>query len=86
MICKISGAITEADHKNWTDDQVAPYVAHAIDTFGFDRVAFGGDWPVSELAVRYADWVAMVDRIVAKASDAEKRKLYRDNAIQFYRL
>ena len=86
VICKISGAITEADHKNWTEDQVAPYVAHAIDTFGFDRVAFGGDWPVSELAVRYSDWVAMVDRIVAKASDAEKRKLYRDNAIQFYRL
>ncbi|MEA2782624.1 MAG: hypothetical protein QOK29_4168, partial [Rhodospirillaceae bacterium] len=27
-----------------------------------------------------------VDRIVAGASDAERRKLYRDNAIGFYRL
>jgi L-fuconolactonase len=86
VICKISGAVTEADHKAWTYDQVAPYVAHAIETFGFDRVAFGGDWPVAELAIRYADWVAIVDRIVAGASEAEKRKLYRDNAIRFYRL
>jgi len=86
VICKISGVVTEADHKNWTYDGVAPYVAHSIETFGFDRVAFGGDWPVSELAARYADWVAIVDRVVSGASEAEKRKLYRDNAIRFYRL
>jgi L-fuconolactonase len=84
--CKISGVVTEADHKSWTYDQVAPYVAHAIETFGFDRVAFGGDWPVSELATPYADWVAVVDRVIAGASEAEQRKLYRDNAIRFYRM
>lgn len=86
VICKISGVVTEADHRAWTYDQVAPYIAHSIDTFGFDRVAFGGDWPVSELAARYADWVAVVDRVVSGASEADKRKLYRDNAIRFYRL
>jgi L-fuconolactonase len=86
VICKISGVVTEADHKAWTYDQVAPYVVHSIETFGFDRVAFGGDWPVSELACRYADWVGVVDRVVSGASEAEKRKLYRDNAIRFYRL
>ena len=36
--CKISGVTTEADHKNWTREQLKPYIAHAIDTFGFDRV------------------------------------------------
>jgi L-fuconolactonase len=86
VICKISGVVTEADHQNWTYDQVAPYVAHAIECFGFDRVAFGGDWPVAELAIRYAEWVAMVDRVTAGASEEELRKLYRDNAIRFYRL
>lgn len=86
VICKVSGVVTEADHKNWTYDQVAPYIAHSIETFGFDRVAFGGDWPVSELATRYADWVAVVDRVIAGASEAEQRKLYRDNAIRFYRM
>ena len=86
VMCKISGVVTEADHKSWTYDQVAPYVAHSIETFGFDRVAFGGDWPVSELATRYSDWVAVVDRVVAGASADEVRKLYRDNAIRFYRM
>lgn len=86
VICKISGAVTEADHKTWTYDQVAPYVARAIECFGFDRCAFGGDWPVAEQAIRYADWVAMVDRITAGASEADLRRLYRDTAIRFYRL
>jgi L-fuconolactonase len=86
VICKISGAVTEADHGTWTYDQVAPYVARAIECFGFDRCAFGGDWPVSEQAIRYADWVAMVDRITAGASDADLRRLYRATAIRFYRL
>ena len=86
IICKVSGVVTEADHEAWTYDQVAPYVAHAIDCFGFDRVVFGGDWPVMDLATRYPDWVAMVDRITEGASGAELRKLYRDNAIRHYRL
>ena len=86
VACKISGVATEADHRNWTKDQLKPYVAHAIDCFGFDRAMFGSDWTVMELATRYPDWVALVDETIAGASAAEKRKLYRDNAIRIYRL
>ena len=86
VTCKISGAITEADHDAWTYDQVAPYVARAIEAFGFDRVVFGGDWPVLENAARYAEWVAMVDRVTAGTPESDLRKLYRDNAIRHYRL
>ena len=86
VICKISGVVTEADHKTWTYDQVAPYIAHAIECFGFDRVVFGGDGPVAEQAIRYAEWVGVVDRVTAGTSAAELRKLYRDNAIRFYRM
>jgi len=84
--CKISGVVTEADHLAWTAEQVIPYIAHAIDCFGFDRVLFGGDWPVSELATTYKGWVDLVDRVVAGSSESEIRKLYRDNAIELYRL
>lgn len=86
IVCKVSGVVTEADHTAWTYDRIAPTIAHAIDCFGFDRVMFGGDWPVMELATRYPDWVAVVDRIVASASRGDRRKLYRDNAIRHYRL
>jgi len=84
--CKISGLLTEADHRHWTYEGVAPYIDHVIDTFGFDRVMYGGDWPVSRLASSYADWVEVLDRVVLGASDDERRRLYRDNAIAFYRI
>ncbi len=86
VACKVSGVVTEAHHDRWTEAEVIPYIEHTIDCFGFDRVMFGGDWPVSELASTYKRWVDVVDTVVAGASEAERRKLYRDNAIAFYRL
>jgi L-fuconolactonase len=84
--CKISGVTTEADHKNWTRDELKPYVAHAIETFGFDRIMYGGDWHVSELAGPYPQWVDIVDWVTEGCTAEEKRKLFRDNAVRFYRL
>ena len=78
--------VTEADHANWTEGAVGPYIAHAIDCFGFERVMFGSDWPVSELATSYQRWVEVVDAVVGGASIAERRKLFHNNAVAFYRL
>jgi L-fuconolactonase len=86
VTCKISGVSTEADHRNWTREQLKPYIAHAIDAFGFERCMYGGDWHVLELAGTYPQWVAVVDWVVEGASADEKRKLYRDTAIRTYRL
>ncbi len=86
LVCKVSGVITEAGHRVWTPDQIAPYIEHVIACFGFDRVLFGGDWPVVTLAGGYADWVAALDRIVAGASADEQRRLYRTTAIRTYGL
>ncbi|MGB8316310.1 MAG: amidohydrolase family protein, partial [Aestuariivirga sp.] len=86
VVCKVSGAITEADHQKWTAEQVKPYVSHVIESFGFDRVMYGSDWTVSELTHDYPVWVGIIDEIVAGASEGELRKLYRDTAIRTYRL
>ncbi|MGE0240323.1 MAG: amidohydrolase [Parvibaculaceae bacterium] len=86
VFCKISGVVTEADHANWTRDEVRPYIVHAIESFGFERVMYGGDWHVLGLASPYPRWVEVVDWVVAGATAEEKRKLFRDNAIRFYRL
>ena len=86
VVCKISGVSTEADHANWTREELKPYISHAIDTFGFDRVMYGGDWHVLELAGTYSEWVSIVDWIVEGSTLEEKRKLFRDNAIAVYRL
>jgi L-fuconolactonase len=86
VVCKVSGVVTEADHGAWTAAQVLPYVRHAISSFGYDRVMFGGDWPVLTLAGTYPQWVALVDEAIMGASLQEKRKLYAENAKAFYRL
>ena len=84
--CKISGVITEADHKNWTREEVRPYIEHTLDCFGFERSMYGGDWHVVELAGTYTGWVEIVDWVTAEASADERRRLFRDNATAFYRL
>jgi len=86
VVCKISGVITEADHRHWTREQVRPYIEHCLNYFGFDRALYGGDWPVVELAGSYPQWVETLDWIVAGASEAERRMLYRDTAIRVYSL
>jgi L-fuconolactonase len=84
--CKLSGVITEADHANWTRAQLRPYLDHAIACFGFERVMFASDWPVSEQTHRYAEWVAILDEVTAGCSPDERRRLFHDNARAAYRL
>ncbi len=86
VVCKVSGVITEADHARWRKEEVKPYVAHVIEAFGFDRAMYGSDWTVSQLSHAYPDFVDILDEVVAGASEAERRKLYRETAIRIYRL
>ncbi len=57
-----------------------------MDCFGFDRVIFGGDWPVATQATDYPRWVRTVDEALAGASPDELHKLYVRNAEAFYRV
>lgn len=84
--CKLSGLVTEADHARWTPADLQPYIDHTIACFGFDRVMFGGDWPVAAQATDYPRWVDTLDAAVADASVDEVRKLYVTNAERFYRV
>jgi L-fuconolactonase len=86
VCCKVSGLVTEADHQHWTREDLKPFIDHVIACFGFDRLLFGGDWPVATLAATYQQWVEALDWALEGRSEEEIRKLYRDNAIRFYRL
>lgn len=86
VVCKVSGVITEADHRGWRKEQVRPYVEHALECFGFGRAMYGSDWTVSELTHAYPDWVAILDEITAGCSEDERRRFWRGTAIETYRL
>ena len=61
------------------------HVQHVIESFGEDRVAFGGDWPVATLASSYKRWVSTLDELTTGLSTEAKRKLWGENARRFYR-
>lgn len=84
--CKVSGMVTEADMENWKPDDLRPYLDHVLQSFGFDRVAFGGDWPVVTLAAPLRRWVDTLWDAVSGCSEEERRKLFHDNAAAFYRI
>ena len=84
--CKLSGLATEADHERWQPADLRPYIDHVVECFGFDRVMFGGDWPVSTQATDYPRWVATVDDALKRCTPGELRKIYVRNAEAFYRV
>jgi L-fuconolactonase len=84
--CKLSGLVSEADIQNWTPAQLQPYIDHVLSAFGVDRVMFGSDAPVLYLAGTYEKWVRTLRAATAHLSEADQQKLWRDNAIAFYRI
>jgi L-fuconolactonase len=86
VCCKISGAATVADHESWTPEDLKPALQHVIDCFGFARTAFGSDWPVMLSATAYPRWVTAAAHAVRGCSEAEKRRLFHDTAVDFYGL
>ncbi|HUG18590.1 MAG TPA: amidohydrolase family protein, partial [Planctomycetaceae bacterium] len=86
VVCKISGIVVTAEKGNWTAETLAPHINFCLDTFGEDRVFFGGDWPVCTLAATYSAWTNALKEIVKNRSPEFQRKLFHDNAARLYRL
>src|SRR5262245_37862743 len=86
LVCKVSGIVAGARPNKWTADDLAPFVNHVLDSFGPDRVMFGGDWPVCTLRATYRQWVDALRSIVRNRLAEHQRKLFHDNAVSFYGL
>jgi predicted TIM-barrel fold metal-dependent hydrolase len=85
VICKISGIVASVP-RQWSAEDLAPIINHCLDSFGPDRVVFGGDWPVCTKGATYRQWVEALRQVIRPRSQTEQRKLLSENAIQFYGL
>jgi len=86
VVCKVSGLVACADLEKWTPEDLRPYVEHAIECFGWDRVMFGSDWPVCTLAASYQKWVETLTMLTSAAGEENQQKLFYKNAARVYRL
>lgn len=84
--CKVSGMVTEAAWKTWTQDDFAPYLDIVFDSFGVERLMFGSDWPVCTLSGSYSQVVGIVETTIAALSADEQAAVMGGNATAFYGL
>lgn len=79
--CKISGLVTEADWNNWKPEDFTPYLDISFNAFGTNRVMFGSDWPVCNLAGGYAGVIDLVGGYTNKLSRNEQDLFWGKNAV-----
>jgi L-fuconolactonase len=84
--CKISGLVTEADVRNWTSEDLRPYVNRTVELFGPGRLLFGSDHPVCLLAASYQQVLDSALGLLGHLGDASIENIFRRNAINFYKL
>ena len=84
--CKISGLATEATWNDWDAARLFPFVEHAANCFGEDRLIFGSDWPVCLLAGSYGEIKNALEACLAKLGPQVREKAFGVNAKAAYRL
>ncbi|MFP5392141.1 MAG: amidohydrolase family protein [Gammaproteobacteria bacterium] len=85
VVCKLSGLVTEASPEWKVRDLLAP-VEHVLDYFGPQRILWGSDWPVLNLACDYAHWFYVSRAMLAHLNQGECAAIFGGNARRVYRL
>jgi L-fuconolactonase len=83
--CKLSGLVTEIGPQ-WHIDTLRPYVDAVLELFGPERVMWGSDWPVLNLAADYPHWAEATDLLLQNRSAEQRDAVLGGNAIRFYGL
>lgn len=84
--CKISGMVTEANWNSWKPEDLKPYLDAIFENFSVDKVMFGSDWPVLNVASDYIEVVKTLQDYIAKLSIEDQNKIWFKNASSFYSL
>lgn len=81
--CKLSGLVTEASDR-WTVSDLRPYADHLLDCFGPERLLWGSDWPVVELAGGYRRWWGASEELLRPLDATSRARILGGNAARFY--
>ncbi|MEZ0182333.1 amidohydrolase [Flavobacterium oncorhynchi] len=84
--CKISGMVTEADWENWTPEDLKPYLDVIFENFSTEKILYGSDWPVLNIASDYKEVVKTLEDYISKFSIEDQNKIWFKNAVSFYNL
>jgi L-fuconolactonase len=85
VTCKLSGLVTEAAAA-WSVEDLRPYAAHLLRSFGAERLMWGSDWPVVDLAGGYARWRAASLVLLDGLDGAKLDRVLGGTAVEVYGL
>lgn len=86
VACKLSGLWTELPHGQGCG-ALAPWCEALLAVWGAERLIWGSDWPVLELAGDYARWRAWsVDFLNQRCTPQQVMQILDGNARRMYRL
>jgi L-fuconolactonase len=83
VVCKLSGLVTEG-LPGWQIADLRQAVNHVRACFGPERILWGSDWPVVNLAGGYAKWLAAAETLLADLSPDEQADIFCANAARTY--
>lgn len=84
VYCKVSGMVTEANWQNWKNEDFVPYLDVVFECFGIERLMFGSDWPVCNVAGGYTANFNMISSYVAQFTEDQQALFWGGNAAKFY--
>lgn len=83
IVCKLSGLVTEAK-PDWQTADLRRAVDHICACFSPQRMLWGSDWPVVNLAGGYAKWLAAAKSLLAGLSPDETASVFGGTAARIY--
>jgi L-fuconolactonase len=83
--CKLSGLLTEASElQRFSDCQV--WIAYVVRLFGAERLLWGSDWPVLELAGDFEGWFKDNQKYIQSLTKNQQEQVFCMNAKRIYKL
>ena len=86
VICKLSGLMAYCAPGTSSLETIEPYVDHALNCFGPNRMVWGSDWPVVNLAKGLPEWIAVTRKILGKLSVDEASSIAYGTAQVVYKV
>ena len=72
--------------RDWTIEQIRPFLLETIEMFGAKRCLFASDYPTDKLFGSFDKHLGANSEIVSEFSEDERRDMFGRNAIRVYRM
>jgi len=86
VVCKLSGLMAYCAPGTSSYEKIEPYVDHALNCFGANRMLWGSDWPVVNLGKGLPEWISVTRKIFDKLSLDESTAVANGNAQKIYKV